>query len=116
MTNTRREPLPNGRANRRRGRPATTPEERENQLINMGYDLVEERMRAGTASAQETTFFLKMGSGRERIERRRLEKEVALLEAKIEDINTGRNILELYDDAIAAMRTYQGADEVYYDE
>ena len=34
--------------------PARSPETRENQLISLAYDLVEERLRNGTATSAET--------------------------------------------------------------
>ena len=39
----------------RKIRPALTPEARENQLISLAVDLVEQRLLDGTASSQETT-------------------------------------------------------------
>ena len=48
---------------------AFTPEGRENQLISFAYDLVEKRLREGTATAQETVHFLKMGSTKSRLEK-----------------------------------------------
>ena len=46
----------------RKIRPALTPEARENQMIALAVDLVEQRLLDGTASSQETTHFLKLGS------------------------------------------------------
>ena len=57
-------------------RPAITPEGREMQLINLAMDLVEQRLRDGTASAQETTHVLKLGSIRNQLEVKKLEKEL----------------------------------------
>lgn len=42
-------------SNNQRIRPALTPEARENQLISLAIDLVEQRLIDGTASSQETT-------------------------------------------------------------
>ena len=42
----------------RKIRPALTPEARENQMIALAVDLVEQRLLDGTASSQETTHFL----------------------------------------------------------
>ena len=36
-------------------RPALTPDARENQMISLAMDLVEQRLRDGTASSAETT-------------------------------------------------------------
>lgn len=87
---------------------ATTPEGRENQLIAMAYDLVEQRIQNGTASAQEITHFLKMGSQKERMEREMLEEQKKLLVAKAEQLETSKRVEELYNNAIDAMRRYSG--------
>ena len=42
----------------RKIRPALTPEARENQMIALAVDLVEQRLLDGTASSQQTTHFL----------------------------------------------------------
>lgn len=90
-------------------RPATTPDGRENQLISLAHDLAEQRMRDGTASAQEVTHFLKLGSSRERLEQERLRHENELTKVKIENMEAQTRIEELYVNAIASMRAYSGA-------
>lgn len=92
----------------RKSPPATTPEGRENQMISLAMELAEKRMRAGTASAQEVTHFLKLGSLNTRVERDILEKQKELITAKTESIRAAKRVDELYADAIAAMRTYAG--------
>lgn len=100
----------------RRTAPATTPEGRENQLVSLAYDLVEERFKDGTASATETVHFLKLGSTRERLEQRRLEAEVQLQLAKVESLGSQARMEELTAQAITAMRSYQsGQQEPDYD-
>ncbi|QBZ73565.1 hypothetical protein SEA_ROSAASANTEWAA_1 [Streptomyces phage RosaAsantewaa] len=89
-------------------RPAATPEARENQLISLAYDLVEQRIRDGTASAQEVTQFLKLGSSRERLEQQRLEYENKLTAVKIEAAESAARVEALYGEALDAMRAYQG--------
>lgn len=89
-------------------RPALTPEARENQLISLAVDLVEERLRNGTASSQETTHFLKLGSPKARLEKEKLEREVELLRAKTEAIESAKHVEELYANAIKAMQKYSG--------
>lgn len=91
-------------------RPALTPEARENQMISLAYDLVEQRLLDGTATSQETTFFLKMGSERERLERETMRKNQELIEAKKENLASAKSQEELYLKALAAMRTYSGND------
>lgn len=92
----------------RRKRPARTPEERNNQLIALAYDLVEQRLLDGSATAQETTHFLKLGSSKNRLEEEKLKKENELLRAKTEAIESNKRIEELYSQAIEAMRRYNG--------
>ena len=86
--------------------PAATPEERENQLIALAYDLVEQRLLDGTATSQETVHFLRMGSLQKQYELEKIKKENELLAAKAESIQSTRKSEELYSAAIAAMRSY----------
>ena len=85
-----------------------TPEAQENLLISLAYDLVEERLREGTASAQETVHFLKLGSTRNRAEMERLQEENKLLKAKTESLNAARQSDEMFTKAIEAMQRYRG--------
>lgn len=94
----------------RRSRRATTPEGRESQLIAMAYDLVEQRIRRGSATSQEVTHFLKLGSSRERLEQQRIEYQNKLDEAKIEAMASQAKLEETYRRALSAMSTYQGRD------
>lgn len=92
-------------------RRAFSPEAREQQLAALAYDLVEEKLRNGTATSQETTYFLKIGSRKEQLERRILEEQGDYLKAKREAIESAKRIEALYADAIKAVRSYQGGDE-----
>ena len=89
-------------------RPALTPEARENQLISLAVDLAEQQLREGTASSQVITHYLKLGSMREKLEREKLQKENALLEAKKKSVESNEEIKVLYKDALDAMRLYSG--------
>lgn len=103
--------------NRKKIRPALTPESRENQLISLAIDLVEQRLIDGTASSQETTHFLKLASTKARIEKEILEKQKELISAKTENLKSAQRIEELYAEAITAMRNYSGnGDPDEYDE
>lgn len=93
---------------RRRLTPAATPEARENQLISAAYDLAEQRILDGSASAQELTHFLKLGSSREKLEQERLRIENSLSQAKIELMQSQQRQEELIAEALEAMRGYQG--------
>src|SRR5450756_775277 len=68
---------------RTRRPPATTPRQRENQLIASAIDLAEKQIADGTATSQVLTHFLKLGSGREELERDKLRQENKLLQAKV---------------------------------
>lgn len=98
-------------SNKRKIRPALTPEARENQLISLALDLVEKRLIEGTASSQETTHFLKLASSKERLEKEILEKQKELIAARTESLQSAKHIEELYANAIKAMNSYKGSDE-----
>lgn len=89
-------------------RPALSPEARENQMILLAMDLVEERLRNGTASSQETTHFLKLATTREQLEKEKLEKEIQEKEAKIKVLESNQHSEELYREAINAFKSYSG--------
>lgn len=92
----------------RRSPPARNPENRENQLINLAYDLVEERLSNKTASAQEVVHFLKLGTAKAKLEQKKLETETKLLESKKEAIDSSKRSDEAYEKALSAFRVYQG--------
>lgn len=91
-----------------RRKPAITPEERENELISLAYDVVEERLRNGTATSQETTTLIKAGSTKAQMEIEKLKRENDLLVAKVANLESQRRVEDLYEEAIAAMRVYSG--------
>ena len=93
---------------RRKNRPALSPEARENQLISLAVDLVEQRLMDGSASSQETTHFLKLATTKARLEKEILEKQRGLIVAKTESIKAEKRKDELYSEAIKAMRRYNG--------
>lgn len=97
-------------------RPALTPEARENQLISLAIDLVEQRLIDGTASSQETTHFLKLASKRAKLEAERQELENELIRAKTQALRDQADMKALYADAIAAMRRYSGHGSDFDDE
>lgn len=98
--------------------PAMTPEARENQLVSLAYNIAEQRLLDGTASAQEITHFLKLGSQKEKLEKEILGKQSLLLDAKTDSIKSAQKNEELYKNAIEAMKKYSGynSGEEYYDE
>ena len=91
-------------------RKATSPASREDQIISLAVDLAEKQLAEGTASAQVLTHYLKLAASRDkdRIEQQIAEKQLALMDAKISALQTSKNIEVLYQDAIRAMKSYQG--------
>lgn len=104
MAKSANKPLENSRV----FAPATSPESREAQISSLAYDLVEQRIRDGTATSQETTYFLRIGSPLAKRQQLKLDKEIELLEAKTEAIKAEKRMEEVYMEAINAMRLYQG--------
>lgn len=103
---TRRVNDPKARPNRRP--PATTPEDRENQLVALAVDVAEEMMRSGSPPAQVVTHYLKLGSSREKLEQERMRQEVELLKIKREALASEKRVEEMYAEAMAAFRGYSG--------
>jgi hypothetical protein len=62
----------------------------------------------GTASAQETVHYLKLGSSREKLEQQKLEHENLLTENRIEALRSQARVEELYLNAFNAFRGYSG--------
>lgn len=94
-----------------------TPASRDNQLISLAYDLVEQRLRDGTASPAETTLLLRRASERENLEKDALEAKIRLLEAKIEEHETIKRVEIMYEQAMQAMKSYSNdsVDDEYED-
>lgn len=92
----------------KKGRPAITPEARENQMIALAMDLVEQRLRDGTASSQETTHFLKLATNESRLKIKQMEEQNKLISAKTESIHAEKERENLFKEAIAAMKRYSG--------
>ena len=91
-------------------RPATTEENRENQLVSLAIDLAEKQLSEGTASSKVITHYLKLGSTRERLEQERLVRENELLNSKVEMMASAKKVEELYAAALDAMRSYAGRE------
>lgn len=96
------------KSTKKRRAPASTPEARESQLISLAVDCVEERMRNGTASAQEYIHFLKLASTKAQLELEKIKRENEFLKAKKEALESNKKSEEMYTKAITAMRSYAG--------
>jgi len=96
--------------------PATTLEGREDQLIAAAMDLVERRIAEGTASAQETVHFLKLGSVRNQIEQQKLRSERDMLDQRVKDMESRQSSEGLYAEALAAFKGYSGQEPIGDDD
>lgn len=88
--------------------PATTPQEQENRLVALATGLAEKQLKAGTASSQVITHYLKLATEREQLEKERLRSQNKLDQAKIEQIKSQKRTEEMFAEAIEAMKSYTG--------
>lgn len=90
---------------------ASTPEGRENELINMAYEEVARRIQSHEATSAELVHFLRMGSEKERLERVRIESEISLHKVKADAIEASKTMEEIAKEAINAFKHYSGSEE-----
>ena len=103
--------------------PARTPEEDEKYMISIAVKAAEQKILSGQASSQLLTHYLKLATVREQLEKEKLSKEIELLGAKKEAIESAKHLEELYSEAMKAMGIYTGEagkdeeeeTEEYYD-
>ena len=88
--------------------PAKTLEARENQMIALAFDQAETELRNKSASSQVVTHYLKLGTLRSQIELETLREQNKLIVAKTEQIKSTAQTAEMFKEAIAAMRQYNG--------
>ena len=91
--------------------PATTPQARENQLINLATDLAEKQLLEGTASQAVIGHFLKLATSRENLEREKLHNENLLLQARVNAISSEGDMKQLLSNALDAFRGYQATPD-----
>lgn len=94
----------------KKGKPARTPELREEQLIARAVNLAEKQILEETASSQIIVHFLRLGTEKAKLEREKLKHENELLRAKTEAIESSKKQADLYKQAIDAMKQYSGND------
>ncbi len=92
--------------------PAKSLEAREEELISLAIDAVEERIRNGTASAQELVHFLKLGSIQARLDKEETQERIKLTKAKTKAIEDEKRDEAFYAQVIDAIRSYQGSANV----
>lgn len=86
-------------------------EARENQLAALAMDLAEKQIREGTASPLIINHFLKVGSSREKMEKKLLDNKTKLTSSQTDALESQKRSEELYANAIKAMGIYSGNGE-----
>lgn len=95
-------------------RPLRSPyseEAAEQQMIALAYDRAKEQLANGTASSQVICHFLKLGSSKEKLEKKILEVQHEQIVAKTELMKAMQRNDELFKNALTAMRTYSGKSD-----
>ena len=90
--------------------PVHSQEAREARVVSLAFDLVEERLRKGTATSQETTAIIRLGCQRAKLEREKLAAEAQLATAKAGSLEEQKKNSEMLAEALKAIRAYTGHD------
>lgn len=90
----------------KRKKTERSTEGREARLINLAIDLAERQLEEGTAPPSVVSFYLKLGSTREQLDREKLEAENKLLRAKATAVEKSANLEDLYHQVMDAIRSY----------
>lgn len=94
--------------------PSKTLEGQENRMIAKAMKLIEQRIDDGTASAQETVLFAKMGTTPDRLEKELKEKNLQLMSAKTEALKNSKITADLMQQVMDAIRSYRGDPDDEY--
>lgn len=97
---------------KRNGPPGKTIEAREQQLIHQAMNETERRIQNGTATSQMLVHFLKQGSISERLNQEQTRNQNLLLLAKVEALENQQKQIELYEEALRAMKRYSGQTDL----
>lgn len=101
--------------------PATTVEQEERENTSLAVALVRKRLEEGTATSQETTYYLQLASPLNKAKAEKVQLENELLRAKIDAIRSAETSREMYESAMKAFAEYIGQDDeeeddYYYDD
>lgn len=88
--------------------PPVSPDDAEQLGISLAYNLVLQRLRDGTATSQETTYFLKLGSTKNNLENEKLRNENEVLKEKVKMFQASRDSNVDYAKVIECMKRYNG--------
>lgn len=89
-------------------RPAISEDVDKRRMRSLAYDNLMTRLEDGTATSQMIALAVSISSEKEQLELEKLKKENALLEAKVDAIETQKRTADLVDKAIEAFKTYSG--------
>lgn len=87
---------------------AIDPENRLQQLSGLALSKIEERMLNGKATGAELIFMAKFADPERFFKQDKIATETELLASKRKAIDSEKNTEKLYEDAIRAMKHYQG--------
>lgn len=90
--------------------PARTRERRAQQLVMYAEDLLEERLRNGTASPTETVAIMRLGTAIELANVERVKAHTEYLHAQRAKAESETVREEMFKEAMEAMTRYQGGD------
>ena len=94
-----------------------TTKAKENYLANLAYKLAEKKLKDGTASSQIIVTLINAASDKVRLENEKLKSDLAVAEAKIDNLKRQTSSEDLMNEAIKMFRKYSGANEEdEYDE
>lgn len=85
---------------------AKTPEEREQQLIALALDRVEQQIREGSATSPVLLHYLKLETERTKLEIAKLEADSALAQERQRVLSATASAEEKYAQAIEAFKSY----------
>lgn len=88
--------------------PARTRERRTQQLVVLAEDLIEERLRLGTASPTETTAIIRLGTAQELANVERIKAQTSYLHAQRAKAESETVREEMFQRAMDAMKRYSG--------
>ena len=91
--------------------PARNHERRVQQLVGLAEDLIEERLRTGTASPTETVAVIRLGSEMERVQVERIRAQTDYLHAQRAKAESETVREELFENAMNAMKRYAGDED-----
>ncbi len=92
-------------------RPATSPLAKEQELASLAMDLIEQRLRDGSASNQLLAQIHRENSRKAELERAKLEEENKLLKAKTEALEREKEMSVDLKEVMDALRRYSGQSD-----